>query len=229
MTRMRALLVVPENNTTMEGEMRAYCPQIHDLLVARVSRPARTLLREDIPAYRASTLKAVEPFEGEAIDILLYGCTAAGFLAGPEGESELACALSARFGVETVTTAGAMVAVLQDEKVTRIDVVTPYLEAVNEGLKAYLAAGGITVERLESFSCATTAELGAIGSAEVLALARATASREAQALFIACSQLPTRAILPRLRRELRRPVRSSIEATAWAASKAFAAKASAAA
>jgi maleate cis-trans isomerase len=37
---------------------------------------------------------------------------------------------------------------------------------------------------------------------------------DCDALFIACSQLPTHAILDGLRRELARPVESSIHATA---------------
>jgi maleate cis-trans isomerase len=40
------------------------------------------------------------------------------------------------------------------------------------------------------------------------------------ALFIACSQLPTRAILGGLEHELGRPAWSSIRATAWQTSQA---------
>ncbi len=216
MTTIAALLVVPANNTTMEPELRASCPSLEELAVARVPRPARLLLKEDLPAYRAHTLEAAEPFAGKPFDIVIYGCTAAGFLAGPEGDREISSALSRRFGVETVTTAGAMVEVLRHEKATLVDVVTPYLDAVNDGLKAYLAAAGIQVKLLDSFRCSTTAELGAIRSDRVRALARATATPEGEALFIACSQLPTREIIRQLRRELKRPVWSSIQATAWA-------------
>ena len=46
------------------------------------------------------------------------------------------------------------------------------------------------------------------------ALARATVEDGHDALFIACSQLPTHAILDDLRRDLGRPVWSSIAATA---------------
>jgi maleate cis-trans isomerase len=213
---IRALLVVPANNTTMEPEIRAYCPLIDEVPVARVARPPRTLVPEDIPAYRASTLQATEPFAEKPVDVVIYGCTAAGFLAGPAGDTEIAEALSARFGVDTVTTAGAMVEVLKSENVRNVDVVTPYLDAVNEGLKAYLAASGITVDVLDSFRCATTAELGKIQLEQVRELARATATPHGKALFIACSQLPTRGIIGELRRDLRRPVWSSIQATAWA-------------
>jgi maleate cis-trans isomerase len=211
-----ALLVIPANNTTMEPEIRAYCPGIGELLVARVARPPRTLVTEDIPAYRVSTLAAAEPFAGRNVDIVIYGCTAAGFLAGPAGDGEIAGALSKRFGTDTVTTAGAMAEVLKFEKARRVDVVTPYLDPVNDGLKAYLAAAGITVNVLDSFRCATTAELGRIQVGQVLELARATATPQREALFIACSQLPTRGIIGTLRAELKRPVWSSIQATAWA-------------
>lgn len=213
---IRALLVVPANNSTMEPEFRAYCPSIGELEVARVPRPARTLLKEDIPAYRASTLQAVEVFAKKPFNIIVYGCTAAGFLAGPAGDSEMAQALSQRFGIETVTTASSMVDVLRHEHAARVDVVTPYLDAVNTGLADFLAASGITVNVLNSFRCQTTAELGRIRSDQVLALARKTATPEGQALFIACSQLPTQDIIASLRRELQRPVWSSIQATAWA-------------
>ena len=46
MTR-KALLVVPENATTMEREMNALCPGLAPFLVARVTRPARTLALSD--------------------------------------------------------------------------------------------------------------------------------------------------------------------------------------
>lgn len=216
MTTLRALVVVPANNTTMEPELRTYCPTIGEFAVARVPRPARTLVKDDIPAYRASTLQATEPFADKPFDIVIYGCTAAGFLAGPQGDNDISQALSKRFGVDTVTTAGAMVHVLQHEKAKCVDVVTPYLDSVNEGLMVCLNAGGIDVNVLDSFHCQTTAELGTIKSEQVLALARATATPKGQAMFIACSQLPTLDIIPTLRRELKRPVWSSIQATAWA-------------
>jgi maleate isomerase len=72
------------------------------------------------------------------------------------------------------------------------------------------------VNVLDSFRCTTTSELGSIRPGQVLELARKTATPGTDAMFIACSQLPTRDIIAPLRRELNRPVWSSIQATAWA-------------
>jgi maleate isomerase len=72
---------------------------------------------------------------------------------------------------------------------------------------------------LNSFFCKTTAELGAITEDQVLELARRTVTPKSRSLFVACSQLPTINVVARLRAELGIPVWSSIQATAWAASK----------
>ena len=60
-------------------------------------------------------------------------------------------------------------------------------------------------------------ELAAITPGEIAALARATMPDSCDAMFIACSQLPTREILDGLERDFGRPVWSSIRATAWQA------------
>ena len=81
---VKCLLVVPINNTTMEPELRKHLPTLASLEVARVARPPRTLLLEDLPAYGVSTLDAVRPFADQRFDLVVYGCTAAGFLGGPK-------------------------------------------------------------------------------------------------------------------------------------------------
>lgn len=97
--RRVGLLVVPANNTTMEREMNALCPDFAPFLVARVKRPARTLTRDDLPAYRVSTLEAVEPFLEDAPELVVHGCTAAGFLAGRAGNAAMVEALRDKTGL----------------------------------------------------------------------------------------------------------------------------------
>jgi maleate cis-trans isomerase len=231
--RIRVMIVLPENNTTIEPEISALCPALAPLAIARVKRPPRTLLLEDLPAYAEATLKAIAPFANasssnepwnEPWDLVIYGCTAAGFLGGPESNAGMVERLRERTGAIVISTAGAMVEVLCAEGVAETAVVTPYLAPVNDGLRRYLEASGIRVETLSSFFCKTTAELGAITEDEVLELARQTVTPLSKSLFLACSQLPTLHAIPQLRRDLRIPVWSSIQATAWAGARAMTAK-----
>jgi maleate cis-trans isomerase len=213
----KLLLVVPANNTTMEPEIRALCPEIGELLMAKVARPPRTLTAQDLPAYCAATIAAVAPFAQAQVDLAVYGCTAAGFLAGPEGNADIASKISARVNAPVVSTTDAMVAALRESKVHSTTILTPYLASVNDGLMGYLRASGIAVERLESFLCETTEALGRITEAQVMERALSTVTLRSQALFIACSQLPTLRIITPLHRQFSIPVWSSISATAWAA------------
>jgi maleate cis-trans isomerase len=221
---IKTLIVVPENNTTMGPEISALCPALAPIPIARVKRPARTLLLEDLPAYAEATLDAIEPFADQKFDLVIYGCTAAGFLGGPDGNAGMVERLRQRTGAMVVSTAGAMIDALQTAGVSETAVVTPYLTPVNDGLRSYLESSGVRVEVLNSFFCKTTAELGAITEEQVLDLALKTVTPNSKSLFVACSQLPTINVVAQLRAKLGIPVWSSIQATAWAGANALTAQ-----
>lgn len=213
-------LMVPINNTTMERELLAWLPAGSTCATLRIPRGKGLLTPETMPAYKAQALSLAAEFAGRDLDVVAYGCTAAGFISGPAGDARLAADLSAVTGKPVVTTARSMVLALQESKAKNIALVTPYADAVNEQLMAFLTDGDIRVKRLNSFRAASVEELGGIQSDAVARLARKTMSADCDALFIACSQLPTYDILDGLRSEFGRPVWSSIQATAWQACRA---------
>lgn len=221
-------LMVPANNTTMEPELLDWLPG-SQCRTLRIPRGQGLLGPAEIPAYVEEALKLARDYDPAQTDIVAYGCTAAGFIGGPARDAEIQAKLAAITGKPVVTTASAMIEALRHIGARRIAVVTPYLDAVNERLRTYLEQSGITVLKLASFRAETTDELAAITPEQIAALARGTMTPEADALFIACSQLPTRGIMPRLEREFGRPVWSSIKATAWHAERVLTGRAAVAA
>ena len=210
-------LVVPINNTTMEPELRAWLPPGSTCTAVGIPRGKGMLTPGDLPAYLAQTVKMAAVFADDGIDLVAYGCTAAGFMAGPQRDTEVAAEIAGVTGKPVVTTASAMTAVLRHLGARNIALVTPYLDPVNERLRSFLDASGISVEVLASFRARTVDELAAITPEQISALSRTVMRESCDALFIACSQLPTRGILEQLERELGRPAWSSIRATAWQA------------
>ena len=71
----------------------------------------------------------------EPWDLVIYGCTAAGFLGGPDEQCRMVERLRERTGAIVVSTAGAMVDALRSGGVSETAVVTPYLQPVNDGLR----------------------------------------------------------------------------------------------
>ena len=214
-TTLKVGLMVPINNTTMEGELAAWLPAGAKVRTLRIPRGKGMLTADSIPAYKAQALQLARQFRDEGIDILAYGCTAASFIAGPAAESTLTQELMEATGTPVVTTARAMVLALQDAKAHDVAVVTPYQDAVNEQIKVFLTDGGIRVRAFDSLYAKDVDELGRIQSGAVAAMARKTMRDDCDAMFIACSQLPTFAILDSLQAEFERPVLSSIQSTAW--------------
>jgi maleate cis-trans isomerase len=212
----RVILAVPENNTTLNDEVTAYCTEF-EIRLARVPRPPRPLDVPDLPAYRQSTLDTVRPLIGDGVDLVIYGCTSAGFLAGPEGNDAFVAALGDLVGSPVVSTANAMIQCLEASDAKRIDLLSPYVGWKNEKLMAYLRAYGITINNFDTFEAPNPTELGKITAEQVLEKARPIVAPDTDALFIACTQLPTRPVIAEMKREFRRPVWSASHATAWAA------------
>jgi maleate cis-trans isomerase len=209
-------LMVPANNTTMEVELAAWLPAGSTVTTVKIPRGQGLLTTETLPAYRDSAIAlARQHFADGRHDLIAYGCTAAGFISGPAGDAELQAKLTEATGLPVVTTARAMVSALQYVGASRIAVVTPYHDAVNRQLAAFLADGGISVVRMDTFRAPDVIALGKITAAQVRDLARATMGPDCDAMFIGCSQLPTHAILEGLQSEFKRPAWSSICATAW--------------
>jgi len=206
-------LIVPINNTTMERELLAWLPAGSTCTTLRIPRGKGMLTLEAIPAYQQASRDLARGFPA-GLDIIAYGCTAAGFLAGPAADAGLAAAIAADTGTPVVTTARAMVNRLAAIGVTRVDLATPYSDAVNAGLASFMADAGIAIARIARLHAPDVEALGRLTEADVTQAARTLAGSDGEAVFIACSQLPTAAILAPLRAELGKPVLSSIQATA---------------
>jgi maleate cis-trans isomerase len=84
-TQPKVGLMVPINNTTMERELLAWLPAGSVCTTLRIPRDKGLLTPEAMPAYTAQAISLAAAFAESDINIVAYGCTAAGFIAGPAG------------------------------------------------------------------------------------------------------------------------------------------------
>ena len=216
MTHARHIaLLVPANNTTMAREMPRWMGDGTRFTTLLIPRGQGMLSSATLPAYCDQAVALARSLAGGDVDVLAYGCTAAGFMLGPAGDADVARRLAQASGKPVATTASSMVGALRQQGATRIALLTPYQDDVNIRLRAFLAHYDIETVAFDSFYAADVHALGRITEAQVEAKARELgAGQDCDALFIACSQLPTREILDTLSQALGIPVLSSISATA---------------
>lgn len=212
--RLRVGLMVPANNTTMEVELPQWIP-CGPCDVVRIPRTRGLLTEQDIPSYVAQAIELAQHFVSHPVDVVVYGCTAAGILAGRERDASIGRELAAVTGAPAVTTAGSMIRWIESQRLRRIALVTPYSDAVNTKLIGLLGDAGAEVRHLARFDVNNVDELGAITASEVNAKARASMRDDCDGMFIACSQLPTADLIAPLARMFGRPVASSIHVTAY--------------
>jgi maleate cis-trans isomerase len=211
---VRVGLMVPANNTTMEGELLGWLPRGSSCRTLRIPRGAGLLTAETLPAYKEAAVALGRQFAAPDIDVVAYGCTAAGFILGPEGDDEIARRLGEVSGKPVVTTARSMVHALEALGARTISLLTPYHDDVNDRLRDFLSSGDIGVRHFDSFYAADVVALGQITEGQVQARAEPLCQDDVQALFIACSQLPTLNLVGPLSERWGKPVLSSIQVTA---------------
>lgn len=217
---LRVGLMVPINNTTMEGEMLGWLPEGSTCRTLRIPRGQGLLTEETLPAYRDAAIALAQQFNETPLDVIAYGCTAAGFILGPKGDADIAQSLAQVTGLPVVTTARSMMLALKAQGANNISLLTPYQDDVNSRLRAFLQSEDIEVGHFDSFYAPDVVALGQITESQVAERAKTLCKPDADAMFIACSQLPTLNVVDALSQSWGKPVLSSIQVTAQLAMEA---------
>jgi maleate isomerase len=220
---MRLGVLVPSGNPTVEPELYRMAPRTLTIHFARLETLAgepggvdgmeqRTLGYLDSLPVATSSLAAVRP----AAVALAH--TAVSYLSGRDGEPGLRRRLRALAGPRAFTAAEAIEAALRHLGIHRLALATPYPETIGVAGLAYWRAAGFEVvahRRLDTPNIYDETEESAY------ALGRDADAKEADALLISGTGLPTAGIVERLERDLGKPVVTSQAATLWQALRAL--------
>ena len=218
--RGRIGLLVPSINTTMETEFWRIAPHGVSVHSARIAG-GRHGTPEELRSMENASLKAAEEVAMVEPDVVVYGCTSGSFFEGPDWNRKICEQLTAITKAPTVTTAGAMAACLMAGGFRKVDVVTPYVELTNERLKQFLKAHGIDVVRLGTFDMLDMFDHAKIQPDEIYRKVKEITTPDAEAVFVACTQLRALEVVDLLERDLGKPVYSAVQASAWQAFEAI--------
>lgn len=150
---------------------------------------------------------------GSHLDAMGFCCTSATAAIGAEKVAE---ALRAGRGDVPVTTPmEAAVRAFQQLGVTRIDLVTPYLQQAADLVANFFEAAGIRVGRCGSFLLDGDDEMNRVSGRDLHRAVSQIRSPKSQATFISCTAVRTAPHLAGLEDSLGLPVLSSNQVMAW--------------
>ena len=215
--RARLGFLVPPGNPTVETEMIALAPQGVSLHFHRMTargvggsldgQSERNQMMIDNIGDSAALLAMVEP------DVIVVAHTATSYHLGRSGEADLLARLERSTGRRIVTAFGSVVRALERLDVRRVALGTPYSAAVTSQGKTHLEAHGLKVVKFDNLKGVeniydTTAE-------HAYRLARSVDAKEAEAVFLSGTGMPTVTVLEMLEQDLGKPVISSASAMMW--------------
>ncbi len=211
--RGRIGLIVPSSNTTMEEELRRALPDGVSLHVARVK--LRKVTVEELQRMEEYVEAAADTLADAGVGIIAYGCTTGSLVGGVGYDEKIAKKIEEVAGVRAVATATAVVEALRHLRVESIAVATPYIDEVNKKEEEFLRDSGFNVVSMIGLGIESNIEIGRQAPEVAYRLGRAADHRDAEALFISCTNFRTFEILEALEMDLGKPVISSNSATLW--------------
>ena len=208
-------LIVLQVDETIEGEFReAFRTSKNQIFVTRIPSglevTAKTLSSME---HHISASAKLLP-QSREFSVIGYGCTSASAIIGSEKISDLI-----KSGCSTREVTNPLLAATEYAKhlgVTKLALLSPYIEEVNTPLRKAFEINGLSTEAFGTFGegqeekVARISESSTIGAAITLGQDPST-----EAVFISCTNLRTFNCLDKISNKIDKPVFSSNQSLAW--------------
>jgi len=214
-SRARLGLIVLQADETIEHDFRRLLPiDGVSLLTTRV--PSGLEVTGDTLADMEGHLSQAAALfpRAAAFDVVAYACTSGTAVIGAENVARQVKAGCVTTQVTNPVTA--LIAACRHIGVTRLGLLSPYVEEVSESLRSVVAEAGIGTPAFGSFDEAEEARVARIDDASIFEAAVELAQGGAcEALFLSCTNLRTLDVIPRIEAATGLPVMSSNLVLAW--------------
>ena len=207
-------LVVLQTDETIEQDMRQLLPPDVEFLVSRV--PSGAVLSTDMIAEMEDKLTGAARLFPQNLKFAAtaYGCTSASAQIGPQRVAQL---LGAGAQTAHVTEpVSALIAACRALSVHRLGLISPYVAAISDRLRAVLKEESIEVTQFDSFEEPIEANVVRISPEALQDAALGMGALPAvDAVFLSCTNLRTLGIIDAIERKIDKPVLSSNQVLAW--------------
>lgn len=207
-------LIVPSSNTTMEPEFYALLPKNFTVHTARLK--LREVTMKGLTEMEKRMEEGASKLADADVDIIGFGCTSGSLFRGIGHDKLIEEKIEKTSGKPAVATAGAVVDALKALEIRKVAVATPYINEINEMERNFLTANGFNVIDLKGLGLSGNLKIGRVDSQTVCKLVTGLKHRDADGIFISCTNLPSINVIEKLEEELVKPVISSNTATLWA-------------
>jgi maleate cis-trans isomerase len=212
--RARLGVFVPSANTVLEPDMYRMAPPGVSVHFSRVRNDEDT--PEELEGMIHYVPKCCEELSHARMDVYAFGCTGGSLLGGLGYDQKIIKIMEEKTGKPASTTATAVIEAFKELRISRVSVVTPYEDWLNEKEKQFFAANGVEVLALKGLGIREGDAIASVTPEKIYRLAREVDRPAAQAVFMSCTNLRAVEVLEVIEGDLGKPALSSNQATLWA-------------
>ena len=217
----RVGLMIPSSNTMMEADFSRDLPPGTALHTARMFM-ADTTAEAEHRMLDEFALPAARDLGTARPDVVVFGCTSAGALRGSDYDGQLCDRISELTGAPAVSTIGAVRAAIEASGATCIGVITPYVDELNEKIRASIEADGTRVAAIAGLGITDNFAIAEVGPEEIVtfaqrALGQLAADGGIGLAFASCTNFGAMAVRAAIAQRLGVPVITSNQAVLAAA------------
>ncbi len=159
----------------------------------------------------ARTLVRIEP------SVIAFGCTSASFVGGLAAERRIVEAIRSVGVPAAITPSGGLLEALEDIGARRVALATPYESALGQRLADFVTEAGFEPVSLVNLGYRDEEAVIDASADTVIDLAERAMVPGADAVFLACTNLPTVGLLETLQQRVGVPVLTANQVLMWAA------------
>lgn len=211
--RCRIGLIIPSSNTTMEPEFSGFSPEGISVHAARL--PLKKVTEKELISMSNQVERCSKLLSDAKVDVIAYGCTSGSLIKGKGYDEELEEKIGAVTGIPAVSTARAVIDMLNNRGLKRIAVATPYIDEINQKEEQFLVESGFTITQMFGLGLVDNLDIGRQDPGIAYRLGKKVMkdSPEAEGLFISCTNFRTFGIITTLACDIEKPVITSNQAT----------------
>jgi len=199
-------------------------PEIQRLMPAGVhTYPAPILLpRGEVDAQALAEMLETDSLENAASILtwtgaktILFACTTGSLVHGLGWDKQLVDRVTKASGLSATTTATAVLRAFKALGVTKLAVVTPYIDELNQIEKKFFEDSGFAVKDIVGLGLTTDPEIGDLYPSDALANIEKIFDSSCDGIFISCTDWHIVELVPELEAKYGVPVITSNLAGAW--------------
>ncbi len=217
----RVGLLIPSSNTVMEVDFYRHLPSHVTVHAGRMYMEETTPEGEGLMLDQYS-LPAARDVSTARPDVIVFGCTSAGVLRGNAYDLELCRRIGQEANAPVVSVIASVRESLRRHNAKRIGVITPYVDALNEPIRASIEEEGVEVVHIEGMGITENFAIAQVAPEEIAMFARdALGTLQIDLIFASCTNFRAMDAIPAIEEAAGKPVVTSNQAALEATMRAL--------